>query len=385
MPTVTKTQLTPRQAARQRGYSVVQKEDGSGWYVRVAYLDADGQRRSACKKHPTEAAAHKWAQATKTAIDAGEHLRKRPDSFDTLADQWVALKADQGVRPVTVEGYRSALAPARAAFGAKPVQQITPAMIRSLMSKLKGRGRATNRQCLTSVKSCFELAIDDGLLKANPAAKVKVTGRQPVEMRVLLAADAARIAAHIKGKRLEACWTLTLAGLRRSEVLGLCWRHIDLDAGTVTIEQARVDLGPGTAEPTPPKSDRGRRTLPLPPEMTAAIRRTRAIRQQEHLKWGVPWSEDCYVAVNEALDPMSGQNYSDAWGFLMKAAGCEQPVNLHAARHGSVTRMMDAKKPVHQVAAWHGHDPAMTLSRYSHDDEDGLRDAGGVLAMAWGS
>ena len=185
MPTVTKTQLTPRQAARQRGYSVVQKEDGSGWYVRVAYLDADGQRRSACKKHPTEAAAHKWAQATKTAIDAGEHLRKRPDSFDTLADQWVALKADQGVRPVTVEGYRSALAPARAAFGAKPVQQITPAMIRSLMSKLKGRGRATNRQCLTSVKSCFELAIDDGLLKANPAAKVKVTGRQPVEMRVL--------------------------------------------------------------------------------------------------------------------------------------------------------------------------------------------------------
>ncbi len=253
MPTVTKTQLTPRQAARKQGYSIVQNDDGKGWYARVAFLDADGQRRAACKTLATEAAAHKWAQATKTQIDAGEHLRKRADTFDGLADQWMLLKADQ-VRPVTLDGHASALLPARAAFGRKPVQQVTTAMIRSLMQSLKDRGQATNRQCLTSVKACFELAVDDGLVKANPAARVKVTGRKPVAREELLASDAARIADHIKGRRLEAAWTLTLAGLRRSEVLGLCWGHIDLDAGTVTIEQARVDLGPGTAEPTPPKS-----------------------------------------------------------------------------------------------------------------------------------
>ncbi len=119
--------------------------------------------------------------------------------------------------------------------------------------------------------------------------------------------------------------------------------------------------------------------LPLPPEMIAAIRRTRAIRQQEHLAWGVPWTEDGYIAVNEALDPISGQNYSDAWGFLMKAAGCERPVNLHAARHGSVSRMMDAGLPVTLVAAWHGHDPSMTLTVYSHVDASGLRRAGEAL------
>ena len=39
---------------------------------------------------------------------------------------------------------------------------------------------------------------------------------------------------------------LTLCGLRRSEVLGLAWTSVDLDAGTVRVEAAESRPVPGT-------------------------------------------------------------------------------------------------------------------------------------------
>jgi hypothetical protein len=41
--------------------------------------------------------------------------------------------------------------------------------------------------------------------------------------------------------------------------------------------------------------------------------------------------------------------------------------------------MLAGGMPVHVVAAWHGHDPAVSLSIYSHAQRDDLRAAGAAL------
>ncbi len=41
--------------------------------------------------------------------------------------------------------------------------------------------------------------------------------------------------------------------------------------------------------------------------------------------------------------------------------------------------MLDQNKPVHIVAAWHGHDPAVLLSIYSDAKADELPAAGASL------
>ena len=41
--------------------------------------------------------------------------------------------------------------------------------------------------------------------------------------------------------------------------------------------------------------------------------------------------------------------------------------------------MLDAGHPVHIVAAWHGHDPAVLLSIYSDAEADELRAASASL------
>jgi len=61
--------------------------------------------------------------------------------------------------------------------------------------------------------------------------------------------------------RLSAMWWLiALRGLRRGEAAGLRWCDIDLDAGTLTIEQQRIAFG-RTVHVGPPKTAASRRTL----------------------------------------------------------------------------------------------------------------------------
>ena len=375
--TQTTQTITTRAAARQRGYSVTELPDGR----HRARLDLppgpDGKRRQRTRILATAEAAHTWAQTTNAQVEAGEHIDHAPDTFTSMSTSWLDSR---DVRPVTRRGYVVALQPALAAFGDRKVQDITPAMVRALMQSQRGRGKATNTQMMYVVRGTFALAVDDGLIRTNPAAKVKITGK-PAQVRDDLSpADADLIAAHVVGDRLELCWRLTLAGLRRSEVMGLRWEDIDTAAGTVTVARGRVDMGKDSTATTDPKSTRSRRTLPMSEALAAAATRTRTARKAEVLAWqAARWDDRAFVAVDECLRPLRPEAYSDAWGRLQVAAACTHPVTLYGARHGSATRMLDRGVPVHVVAAWHGHDPAVTLRTYAHTDLDTLASAGAAL------
>lgn len=65
---------------------------------------------------------------------------------------------------------------------------------------------------------------------------------------------------------------LYFAGLRASELRGLCWRHFDARRGTITIDQ-RADSNNVIG---PPKSKSGFRTIPLPPSAIEVLKRWRS-------------------------------------------------------------------------------------------------------------
>ena len=192
-----------------------------------------------------------------------------------------------------------------------------------------------------------------------------------MERPALPAKDATTICAHLVGDRLEAAWVLTVRyGMRRSEVMGLRWSDIDLDAGLVHIVRGRLANGNvGT-----PKSDRSTRSLPITPEFAAAVRRTRLIRRGEVLAAGRSWDEEAFIAVTADLRPVAPEWYSEEWLLVCDRAGVPR-VTLHSARHGSVTRMRDAGVPLHLVAAFHGHREEVSAAVYTHVEGEVLRAA----------
>jgi len=73
-----------------------------------------------------------------------------------------------------------------------------------------------------------------------------------------------RLLAHLKGHWLYMPTVLAAyTGMRRGEVLGLRWRDIDFDKGTLQIAQA-IELIGGKICVTAPKTERSSRTINLP-------------------------------------------------------------------------------------------------------------------------
>jgi integrase len=83
-------------------------------------------------------------------------------------------------------------------------------------------------------------------------------------------------------------WLLALkTGLRRGELLGLRWNDLDLDAGTLRVQQTVLVLN-GAPCIQQPKTDAGRRIVKLSADVVAALlayRKAWAARQLAAPAW----------------------------------------------------------------------------------------------------
>ncbi len=230
---------------------------------------------------------------------------------------------------------------------------------------------------LVVLSSALDDALAQGLVARNVARLVKRPKITAAEMATWTPEQAARFRAHVAGDRLAACWLLTLAGLRRSEVLGLRWADVDHDAGTITIAQGRVVVGGGTVTGAP-KSIRSARTLPMPTDVLNALRAFRTRQAEEHLALGGGWPDTGLVAVNADGSPIRPETYSKAFALHCAAAGVPA-IRLHDVRHTAATMLLDGGTTPSATAKWLGHDPAITLRVYGHVYDDALASAGDAL------
>ncbi|WP_232375020.1 site-specific integrase [Mycolicibacterium mengxianglii] len=95
---------------------------------------------------------------------------------------------------------------------------------------------------------------------------------------------------HVRNDRLAACWLLILAGLRRSEILGLRWSDVDLDA--VSVAQGRVVVAGSCTVTGDAKSKRSRRALPMPDDVLAALKAIRVRQAEVRLSLGTSYAEN---------------------------------------------------------------------------------------------
>ncbi|MET9216228.1 MULTISPECIES: tyrosine-type recombinase/integrase [unclassified Nocardia] len=163
--------------------------------------------------------------------------------------------------------------------------------------------------------------------------------------------------------------------MRRSEVLAMRWTRFDDEA--LRVRRGRVAVGREVEEGNP-KSGRSRRDLPPPADLADALRALKTAQKAECLALGIPWSDDRLIAVHADGTPVRPEWYSDEFQRISKRAGLRR-IQLKGLRNTSVSLMLALGIPVHIVAAWHGHDPAVSLSIYSDAQPEDLRAAGARL------
>lgn len=309
----------------------------------------DGSRDRRRYTYPTLAEARRELRRISTEAAAGTLIKRDKLTVGEYLAGWLDGRR---VRPNTLDGYRSALKPVIDHLGTVPLQNLDTPHLEDLVTLRLGGAPIPQRA-------------KRGLVARNVA---QLVDRPPIEHREMSTwtpKQAERFRDHVRGDRLYACWLLTLAGCRRSEVLGLAWSAVDFNAKTVTVAQGRVVVRGGGTTTGAPKSERSRRTLPMPAEVMAALRSLRTQQSAERLAFGQDYRDTGLVAVVEDGSPVRPETYSKAFARHCTAAGVP-PIRLHDTRHTAATRMLDSGTTVSAAAKWLGHDPAMTLRVYGH-------------------
>jgi integrase len=199
---------------------------------------------------------------------------------------------------------------------------------------------------------------------ARLATPPKVTRSR---MQALSAEEARLLMDTAKGDRLEALVVLDLAtGLRLGELLGLTWRSIDLDAGSLRVEASLQRTSNGL-ELVEPKTARSRRQILVEPRVAAALRRHRASQEMERRVAGSDWMQGDYVFTTTTGQPLDGSKISRTWlPNLLKKAGLPR-IRFHDLRHSYASIALSRGIHPKVVQEAMGHSTiAVTMDTYSH-------------------
>ena len=224
----------------------------------------------------------------------------------------------------------------------------------------------------TTVRQLFSAAVDLGLIHANPVDRVKPPRVARSAGRVLTADEVARLIAETDRHRYGAVVAILFTvGLRVSEVLGLAWSDIDLEAGTAHVRRAVVDSAEGrTFGPTKTAGATGVHHL-----AAGTIERLRAweARQaEERLAAGPLWQTHTYESV--VVDPVFTQPDGHLVArqqidkLLRRAAeqiGIDATrLGTHVGRRTVVTTLYTAGTDIGDIARHVGHASPTTTSGY---------------------
>ena len=329
-------------------------------------------------------------------VNRGSYTASSKVTVGEQVDAWLR-SATRGKEKATTRNYADALRPVKEHLGAMPLQKLTTAQVEDFVDMMLTSGRRRGGQpgtalsprsvqlTLSRLRSMLNDAVHRRLVEFNVAAPVKCPTQARVERTPWTAAEVKVFLGSLAGERLQAVMLLSLLGLRPAEVCGLRWVDVDLDEGTLRVVTTRTLVATGkglTVVEKGPKSASGRRTLPLPHQVTAALARYRAVQAAEKLRTGAVYEDSGYVLVTELGAPLRTDWLRRRTYRLMAAAGVRK-VRPYDARHACLTYLATNGVPDVIVSAWAGHSDLSLAKRvYVHPSAKDLelgRDALSIL------
>lgn len=375
---------------RANGEGNVRQRPNGTWEGRVSYVDrATDRRRSVSVYGATAAECRRELKKVRQRIEDGKPAKDAPDTVASWLEQWRESSLAASDRKATTKSLYGSLSRKHleaTAIGAKRLDRLKPSDVETLIVELRGKKLAdsTVRGVYTVLRQALDVAVRDGLLASNPAAKVKRPGVARTEARYLPSVDVARLLDAAKGLRYYvAVLVMAATGLRRGEVAGLLWSDLDLDKGELMVRHtlSRVD---GALVLTEPKTDRSRRRVPLHAGVVTALKVWRKQQVAERLVAGDQWTDTGVVFATEFGTMVDPRNILRT----VELAACKakiENVGAHTMRHSAAVAWLESGVHIKAAADLLGHSSiSITGDLYGHTSDDTARAAVDGLGTALG-
>jgi site-specific recombinase XerD len=156
-------------------------------------------------------------------------------AIDAFLD-WRRLERD--ATPRSIDSYRRILAKLADEFPEAPLDALTTADLRHVLSERWGARSASTRSNVISVlHSFFGWAEAEELVEVDPSRKIRRPPKRRPDVYRPSLEELARIRTAALPHELPAILLMEGAGLRRSEVLGCRWADIDIMRGRIRLRR----------------------------------------------------------------------------------------------------------------------------------------------------
>lgn len=341
---------------------------GTVYDVHIRYKTSEGYKSYGKRGFLTkkEALDHEAEMRIKLSHPGFEPI-KAADSKKTVQEyleEWIEVHGNANLRPSTLAGYKCHIKNHIVPFiGQVPLKKVTPAMIDNMIKQLydKGLSTSTCRYAQRVLSVAFEAARKYRYIDTNPArdilTKFGKDGKTPDPYTIEQMQHLMGLAA---GNEWEMIFVLSgLYGLRRNEVLGLRWDHVDLKNKRFSVvEQLPFKLPPKTtivSEMAPTKSQD--RVLPITDVTMPYFKKQLQLQQkQKELAElsGQPYYNNHLVIAKPDGSPERPDGISNNFAQFLRHNNMPH-IRFHDLRHSAATNMHELTGDFYTVGEILGH------------------------------
>lgn len=254
-------------------------------------------------------------------------------------------------------------------IGKIPLNKLSQSDLQQFYARVKNSGRKIRAETLgpglsdrmvravhANCRMALQRAVQEGLIRTNPAVGCKLPPKKAREMQVLTQNEIIRFLHQAKE---EGCYELFLlelgTGMRRGEILALKWSDLNFATGELHIER-QVYIIRAEIIISAPKTKASIRTVILPPSLLKALG---AYKETVDSEWMFP-------SPTDNGRPRNPSSVRTRLQLILERAGCKK-VRFHDLRHTFATMALEHGMDVKTLSATIGHvSSATTLDIYSH-------------------
>lgn len=396
----------------------IEKRGANSWRLVVeAGYDADGKRIKRYKSIKVEDSAllkttkrlkdylNDELLKFKIEIEAGEYIAPEKMTFSAFVQEWEQKYATKHLGEKTLHTYKSHLKTRiLPTFGHMRLDQIKPLHIVTFMDSLSREGArlglrngnlptGTIEVIHRVLKNIFSRATEWKLIKQNPVASVK---KPAVKHKEIIPYDENEVQLLLVALQKEPIhWrvmvTLALTtGLRRGELLGLEWHHINWETGVIDIVQSVSLSTSGIAHVKEPKTKNSKRKVALPRSMLVELKEYYKFKMEEREIIGDRWQGGKYSFVFCHPD---GKAYHQERPYLWFRDFIKKNnlryIRFHDLRHTSATLLINQGVHAKIISERLGHgNITTTMNIYGHAlrsaDQTAADKFETILTSKWG-